>query len=42
MTSPGTAQTAHELSLGADSLVAGGKAGPFTPIYLMTAKKSKM
>lgn len=36
---PGTAQTAHELSLGADSLVAGGKQGLFTPMYLMIAKK---
>lgn len=37
---PGTARTAHELSLGADSLVAGGKEGLFTPMYLMIAKKS--
>lgn len=41
MAPPGTAQTAHELSLGADNLVAGGKAGLFTPMYLMIAKKSK-
>ncbi|OAL61980.1 sterol 24-C-methyltransferase [Trichophyton rubrum] len=35
----GTAQTADELSLGADNLVAGGRAGLFTPMYLMIAKK---
>ncbi|KAF4626221.1 hypothetical protein G7Y89_g11941 [Cudoniella acicularis] len=35
----GTAETAHELGLGADSLVAGAKEGLFTPMYFMLAKK---
>ncbi|KAL9106021.1 MAG: hypothetical protein Q9187_008617 [Circinaria calcarea] len=41
MAPAGTAETANELSLGADNLVAGGKAGLFTPMYLMIAKKPK-
>jgi sterol 24-C-methyltransferase len=39
MAPPGTAETANELSSGADNLVAGGRAGLFTPMYLMIAKK---
>ena len=39
MAPAGTADTARELSLAADSLVAGAKAGLFTPMYLMIAKK---
>ncbi|KAM5437808.1 putative sterol 24-C-methyltransferase [Microsporum ferrugineum] len=35
----GTSETAEELSLGADNLVAGGRGGLFTPMYLMIAKK---
>lgn len=35
----GTAQTAGELALAADSLVAGAKMGIFTPMHLMIAKK---
>ena len=35
----GTAQTAAELSDGGDALVAGGKEGLFTPMYLMIGKK---
>ncbi|KEQ82177.1 putative tocopherol O-methyltransferase [Aureobasidium pullulans EXF-150] len=35
----GTAETAKELSAGADALVAGGKAGLFSPMYLMVGKK---
>ena len=35
----GTAQTARELSHGADALVAGARLGLFTPMYLMVAKK---
>lgn len=38
----GTAEAANELSLAADSLVAGGKEGLFTPMYFMIAKKSDM
>lgn len=36
---PGTAETADELALAADSLVAGAKEGLFTPMYFMIAKK---
>ncbi|KAI9676943.1 MAG: hypothetical protein M1817_006782 [Caeruleum heppii] len=39
MAPSGTAETANELSLGADNLVAGGRAGLFTPMYFMIAKK---
>lgn len=39
MAPPGTAETATELSLGADNLVAGAKQGLFTPMFLMIAKK---
>jgi sterol 24-C-methyltransferase len=35
----GTAETAAELSDGADALVAGGKEKLFTPMYLMVARK---
>jgi sterol 24-C-methyltransferase len=35
----GSAETAAELSAGADALVAGGKEGLFTPMYLMVARK---
>lgn len=35
----GTAETATELSLGADALVAGGKEDLFTPMYLMIVRK---
>lgn len=35
----GTADTAGELALAADSLVAGAKKGIFTPMYLMIAQK---
>ncbi|RMZ77719.1 hypothetical protein DV738_g4214, partial [Chaetothyriales sp. CBS 135597] len=35
----GTADTANELALAADSLVAGAKQGIFTPMYLMIAQK---
>jgi len=35
----GTARTAAELSTGADALVAGGREGLFTPMYLMIGKK---
>ncbi|GAM88892.1 hypothetical protein ANO11243_069260 [Dothideomycetidae sp. 11243] len=35
----GTARTAAELSNGADALVAGGREGLFTPMYLMIGKK---
>lgn len=35
----GTADTADELARGADNLVAGGREGLFTPMYLMVAKK---
>ncbi|CAG8952846.1 hypothetical protein HYFRA_00007559 [Hymenoscyphus fraxineus] len=35
----GTAQTARELSHGADALVAGARMGLFTPMYLIVAKK---
>lgn len=35
----GTAETAKELSVGADALVAGGKEGLFTPMYLMVGSK---
>ncbi|RMZ78288.1 hypothetical protein DV737_g3920, partial [Chaetothyriales sp. CBS 132003] len=35
----GTAETANELALAADSLVAGAKRGIFTPMYLMIAQK---
>lgn len=35
----GTATTAAELSDGGDALVAGGKHGLFTPMYLMIGKK---
>jgi sterol 24-C-methyltransferase len=39
MAPPGTTETACELSLGADNLVAGGKQGLFTPMFFMIAKK---
>ena len=39
MAPPGTAETAKELSAGADALVAGGREGLFTPMYLMIARK---
>lgn len=39
MAPPGTRETAKELSAGADALVAGGKEGLFTPMYLMVATK---
>jgi sterol 24-C-methyltransferase len=39
MAPSGTAETARELSAGADALVAGGKEGLFTPMYLMVGKK---
>lgn len=39
MAPAGTAETANELSLAADNLVAGGRTGLFTPMYLMIAKK---
>lgn len=39
MAPPGTAETANELSLAADNLVAGGKQGLFTPMYFMIGKK---
>ncbi|KAG9949044.1 putative tocopherol O-methyltransferase, partial [Aureobasidium melanogenum] len=35
----GTAETARELSAAADALVAGGKEGLFTPMYLMVGRK---
>jgi len=35
----GSAETAAELSAGADALVAGGREGLFTPMYLMVARK---
>ncbi|KAI5205569.1 hypothetical protein AUEXF2481DRAFT_26192 [Aureobasidium subglaciale EXF-2481] len=35
----GTAETAKELSVGADALVAGGKKALFTPMYLMVGRK---
>ena len=35
----GTAETAKELSDGGDALVAGGREGLFTPMYLMVGKK---
>ena len=35
----GSAETAAELSAGADALVAGGKEGLFSPMYLMVARK---
>lgn len=35
----GTAETAAELSAGADALVAGGRENLFTPMYLMIARK---
>lgn len=38
----GTAQTAAELSAGADALVNGGKENLFTPMYLMIGKKPIM
>ncbi|KAG9729424.1 hypothetical protein KCU73_g12120, partial [Aureobasidium melanogenum] len=36
---PGTAETARELSAAADALVAGGKKGLFTPMYLIIGRK---
>lgn len=39
MAPSGTAETAKELSAGADALVAGGVEGVFTPMYLMIARK---
>jgi sterol 24-C-methyltransferase len=39
MAPSGTAETARELSAGADALVAGGKQGLFTPMYLMVGRK---
>jgi sterol 24-C-methyltransferase len=39
MAPSGTAETARELSAGADALVAGGKEGLFTPMYLMVGRK---
>lgn len=42
MAPPGTAETADELARGADSLVAGGREGLFTPMYLMIAKKPEV
>ena len=38
----GTAETAKELSVGADALVEGGREGLFTPMYLMVAKKPEV
>ena len=35
----GTAETARELSDGGDALVAGGREGLFTPMYLMVGRK---
>lgn len=35
----GTAETTDELARGADNLVAGGREGLFTPMYLMVARK---
>ncbi|WEW56410.1 sterol 24-C-methyltransferase [Emydomyces testavorans] len=34
-----TSETLNELSIGAEALVAGGRDGVFTPMYLMVAKK---
>lgn len=39
MAPPGTVQTTNELLKGAAALVAGGREGLFTPMYLMVAKK---
>lgn len=39
MAPPGTAETARELSAAADALVAGGKGGLFTPMYLIVGRK---
>ncbi|KAG9620219.1 putative ABC transporter, partial [Aureobasidium melanogenum] len=39
MAPSGTAETARELSAAADALVAGGKEGLFTPMYLIVGKK---
>jgi sterol 24-C-methyltransferase len=39
MAPSGTAETAEELALAADNLVAGGRDGLFTPMYFMIAKK---
>lgn len=36
---PGMKRTARELDMGAAALVAGGKEGLFTPMYLMVARK---
>lgn len=38
----GTAETARELSLAADHLVAGARLGLFTPMYLMIGKKPEV
>lgn len=39
MAPPGTVETTNELLRGADALVAGGREGLFTPMYLMVTRK---